>query len=170
MAATEYRLYVPAAGATTGIDDGSAIVGEPEGDRIGVDFERGGNAVNVQTFEEKILHAAGRRAQRYPTIARRSYPASDLVEVDAVRYDGALRRWVIADIYELDTLEAWAPGPHHIGGSPALLSEAAGIGYSQLSSNERLRVATKQMTGSTMRDAILSVLRDKDDQQSRGIR
>ena len=163
MAATVYRLYVPAAGSNTGIDDGSAIVGEPEIKRIGVDYE--GNrygASNVQTFEEKVAHAAGRRAARYPTTARASYPADSLIEVGSVRYDEVMRSWIICDITDHDALEAWSPGPHIVGGSEELKSRAAGIRYNSFNSSEVTRVAMKQSWGTPLIEAILKVAADKD--------
>lgn len=151
-----YRLYVPKDPAKTGIDAGSAIVGEEMGEYIGVDYERGG-ASNVQTFEEKILHAAGRRAQKYPTVARSAYPPADLQDVGSVRYDPLLRRWVIESIDNLEALEAWAPGPHAIGGSDRLRQEAAGLLYSRMSSSGMTDVAMEHAAGLPMMDAILKV-------------
>lgn len=163
MGATEYRLYVPAAGSLTHIDDGSAIVGEPEGDRIGVDFE--GNrygACNMQTFEDRITHAAGRRAYRYPTTARASYPADALIEVGTVRYDELMRSWIISDITDRQALQAWSPEQHVVGGSEELKSRAAGIRYSGFSPSEMTTVALKQSSGTPLIDAIFKVAADKD--------
>lgn len=133
MNGIEYRLYVPAPGATTLIDGGSAIVGERRGDLVDVHYERGG-ADNVRTFEDRLTHAAGRRAQRYPTSARSVHPAADLIDVGSVRYDGTLRRWVIASVDDPAALCAWSPGPHEAGGSETLRREAAGALYGRLSS------------------------------------
>lgn len=81
---------------TYGIDPRSAIVssadqaGQPmrmayyEGHRFG--------ASNMTYFTERAYHAAGRAAQRYPTIARCCIPVSDLTHVG--QFDLRLRRFV----------------------------------------------------------------------------
>jgi len=155
MDGIEYRLYVPARGVRTQIDDASAIVGEARGDLIDVHYERGG-ADNVRTFEDRITHAAGRRAQSYPTIARGTHPAGDLVDVGSVRYDGLMRRWVIASIDDAEALEAWAPGPHVVGGSPALKDDAAGLLYGRLSSSGMMDVAMSSAGGMPTADAVFA--------------
>lgn len=155
MDGIEYRLYVPATGARTFIDDGSAIVGERRGDLIDVHFERGG-ADNVRTFEDRITHAAGRRAQDYPTIARGTYPAADLLDVGSVRYDGLMRRWIVSSIDDVDALERWAPGPHEVGGSRALRDEAAGMIYGRLNSSGMTEVAMSSNGGRVTAEAIFA--------------
>ena len=155
MNGIEYRLYVPAEGARTFIDHASAIVGERRGDQTDVHFERGG-ADNVRTFEDRITHAAGRRSQQYPTVARGTYPAADLVDVGSVRYDSLMRRWVVSSIDDPDALEAWAPGPHEIGGSRALRDEAAGMIYGRLNSSGMTEVAMSSVGGRVTAEAIFA--------------
>ena len=154
--AKNYKLFVPVHPDQSQIVPGSAIVGTLGPDAIGVDFEKGG-ASNVQTFEEKIHHAAGRRAQNYPTIARMSLPLSDLKEVGTVRYDEVLRRWVIDAIDDAEALEAWAPGTHVIGGSEKLRQEAAGLLYSKLNASGLMAVSIEHAAGIPLADAILKV-------------
>ena len=154
-----YRLYVPSAGTATMIRPGSAIVGERRGDRIEVDYEGGGRASNVVTFEDFVTHAAGRRSQRYPTVARASFPADTLIEVGEVRYDGLLREWLISDIVDEPALEAWAPGPHVIGGSAELKRNACGRLFSRFGSQAHVDFAVARQTGSSIEEAVLAIAR-----------
>lgn len=156
MNETHYRLYVPAPGTRTHVDAGSAIVGERRGDVIDAHYERGG-ASNVQTFEDRILHAAGRRSHRYPTSARSGFPADEMIDVGSVQYDDVLRRWYICDITDAEALEAWAPGPHVIGGSARMREEAAGSLYSRFSSTGIMNVSMEMGAGTAMIDAIIEV-------------
>lgn len=92
------------------IDRGSGIVGVEDGERILLYFEgnRFGYA-NVVTFADRVMIAAGRMQERYPTIARMS------VEVDSVRkvgrYDGSRRISLVGE--EIDSLAAWIGCPVH---------------------------------------------------------
>lgn len=101
----ELTIYVPAAGTHLGIDPKSAIVGrEPEDGRIKVYFE--GNrfgAENMRRFTDRLMHAAGRLVQRYPTIAYGWYPEKALVAVGT--YDAA--NWRITAIHNADALQQW---------------------------------------------------------------
>lgn len=76
-------VYVPAGtGELLGIDPRSGIVGQPvangfvevyfEGNRFG--------ASNIVTFADRCHHAADRMWESYPTIARKTVPASLLEE------------------------------------------------------------------------------------------
>jgi hypothetical protein len=154
-----YRIYVPAPGVTTTIRPGSAIVGERRDDRIGVDFEGGGRSENVRTFEDFVTHAAGRRSQNYPTIARASYDAGDLVDVGEVRYDGMLREWIISDILDESALDAWAPGPHVVGGSPELMRRATGRMFSRFGSQAHVDLAIARQMGTPIEEAVLAIAR-----------
>lgn len=155
MTGIEYRLYVPAPSTITYIDPGSAIVGETSGGMVDVHFERGG-ADNVRTFEDRITHAAGRRAQSYPTTARGTYPAEQLVDVGSVRYDGVMRRWIIASIERPSALKQWAPEPHVVGGSDALRNDAAGMVYGRLSASGMMDVAMASSGGRITADAVFA--------------
>jgi len=82
-----FRVYVPSNPASTRIDAGSGIVStDPpaatDGGRIAVDYEgnRYGSS-SMRTWADRIHHAAGRCATRYPTIARAVLPADALTRV-----------------------------------------------------------------------------------------
>lgn len=107
---THYPIFVPE--AECGIDVGSGIVGEYVDGDVEVDFE--GNrfgAVGLETWIERVAHAAGRRVERYPTAARRRVPAAMLVEVGTFDVEGgiayldnpaAVRAWCgETEIYEV---------------------------------------------------------------------
>lgn len=86
------------------IDRGSGIVGTPEGERVTIDFEgnRHGYA-NIHTFADRVMIAAGRHQERYPTIARLSVEAGSVVRVGS--YDGSRR--IAVDFDRLDAVAAW---------------------------------------------------------------
>lgn len=93
------HIYVPTEKCHAHILPGSGIVGvELEGPRRQVLIHFEGNrygSENIKTWEDKLLHAAGRLVERYPTIA------FAVVDRDAVRAVG---------IYETDTwsvVERW---------------------------------------------------------------
>jgi hypothetical protein len=103
-------LYVPATEETFGIKPGSAIVGTlhvpgnhgPE--RLTVDFEGGvHNPAYFSNFANRVLHAAGRHVQRYPTVARMSLEAEHLRPVASYDADS----WTIVDLYDEPALMAW---------------------------------------------------------------
>lgn len=154
----QYRLYVPAAGRGTTIRDRSAIVGEPQGDRISVHYQGVIENSDVQTFEDCIQHAAGRREQNYPTVARAWLAPEDLIEVGTVHYDETLRRWVIGDLIDEDALREWAPGPHVPGGSPELRSRAAGCRWRDLSPQQQMRLHARSLHGHDMAEGVISEL------------
>lgn len=76
-------VFVPARGAHFVIDHGSGIVGTPlDSGALLIDYE--GNrygASNVVTYADRVHLAAGRHLERYPTIARQSAAARDLVRI-----------------------------------------------------------------------------------------
>lgn len=153
----EYHLYVPAPHMIHDIRRGSAIVGEPMGGHIEIDYE-GGGASNVRTFEDKLHHAAGRRAQRYPTVAREARKPEDLVAVGRARYDEAVRHWVIADIVDAEALEAWAPGPHVIGGSDELTMHAAGLRWRDIPVHEQARLMAMKLPARELAQKVISTV------------
>jgi len=63
----------------------SGIVGSPDPDdatRVVIDYDGDlYHAANVRTYADRVRVAAGRHKDRYPTVARRSVPAMDLVQV-----------------------------------------------------------------------------------------
>lgn len=138
----EYGLYVPTDVAKHDVRPASAIVGERQGNYVHTHYE-GGGAENVQTYEERIHHAASRRETRYPTIAQRAWDPDDLVRVGTVRFDDDLRHWVMADISDEAALSAWLGGESvpPIGGTQALYEQAAGRAYSKLSPSDHARLA-----------------------------
>lgn len=78
---TELTVYVPtdALQAFVGIAPGSAIVGSPEGERIRIDYE--GDLYRrecMRGYATRLLHAAGRHVERYPTVARALVDPGDL--------------------------------------------------------------------------------------------
>jgi hypothetical protein len=135
-----YRLYVPREGVVHDVRPGSAIVGEPRDDGIDTHYE-GGGASNVTTLEHRIHHAAGRRRQRYPTSARRTWARSELLDVGSVVYDGAMRHWVVGELTDQAALEAWAPDdPPVAGGTPSLFAEVGGRLFGSLPESEKRRI------------------------------
>lgn len=90
-------VYVPSHAGTL-IDQGSGVVGSPahkfmpmlpDDGRITADYE--GNrfgASNIKTYADRVLHAAGRHTQKYPTVARSTLSTEDLTEVGS--FDGAV--------------------------------------------------------------------------------
>lgn len=101
----QLTIYVPAPGAELGIDPKSAIVGLcPENGRIKVYFEGGRNGGhNMRLYTDRLMHAAGRLVQRYPTIALGWYPTEALVPVGL--YDAA--NWRIVAISNAEALQQW---------------------------------------------------------------
>lgn len=153
-----YRLYVPVDPEKTHISPGSAIVGDPNDDGYHVHFERGG-ASNVQTFEEKILHAADRRRCNYPTAASAWFPKALLKDVGSVRYDPLLKVWLIHSIEDLDALTAWAPGEHVIGGTKKAREDAASRAFSRLSNLGQRMVINDTQGGADITESVLAALR-----------
>lgn len=104
-------VYVPATEDTLGIKPGSGIVGSPVGGtppRVRIDFE--GNihhAVNIVTYEDRLLHAAGRHTwnegRGYPTVARQWVRAELLHAVGT--YDA--NTWRVVEITDREALDAW---------------------------------------------------------------
>lgn len=89
----------------------SAIVGDPSNvhdGRVLCHFE--GNlhgAANIVCFADKLLHAAGRLAQRYGTVAQGRFRLDELVEVGF--YD--VERWAVTALTRPELLAAWAGEP-----------------------------------------------------------
>lgn len=154
-----FRLYVPAPDAVTSIRPRSAIVGDPGECGIDVHYEGGSQAANVQSFDERVLQAAGRRAQNYPTIACALLPAKALVDVGEVRYDTLLRRWIVSDVTDATALEAWVGEPVAMGGSEAFRNEALGSLFSRFTSQGMVDYSIAIRTGLTPAEAIQTVAR-----------
>lgn len=102
------NVYVPAPGAkmlASLLDPGSAIAGiELQGGDVLIYYEGGRyGQVGFDRYETRLLHAAGRLVQRYPTVARSVEAADDLVcvgtydvETCELRIENAepLARWI----------------------------------------------------------------------------
>jgi hypothetical protein len=96
---------------TQGIAAKSAIVGAPtpdETDSVIVYYEGNLNgAVNLNEYYEKLLCAAGRLKQRYPTVAMRMIPLADLHPVATYETE----TWSIVDVTDADALISWTGEP-----------------------------------------------------------
>ena len=111
-----YTLFVPnnAPGTVpTHIHAGSAIVGYDNmvSGYSEVDYE--GNS-HIR-FDERIVHAAGRRHVRYPTVARTMIPRPRLLPVGTVDRC-PIRGWIITEISDMPRLAAWVGQEPCIGG------------------------------------------------------
>lgn len=104
-------IYVPVLGQLPTILPRSAIVGpdHAKDGYITIDFEGALHASEAHaTYEGRLVSAAGRHLQNYPTVARMSVPEDDLCPVGL--YDGAAQR--IERIDARETLARWlAPEP-----------------------------------------------------------
>lgn len=96
LSSAVFDVWVPRPSTALGIDPRSAIVSsvaqdgqthrvcDLEGNRLGAD--------NLQSFPQRLLHAAGRAAQRYPTMGRAQFELTDLTHVG--QFDLRLRRLI----------------------------------------------------------------------------
>ena len=104
-------VYVPAPASRLPwlVAKKSGIVGSPDAEdpsRIVIDYE--GNlyhAANVRTYADRVRIAAGRHQERYPTVARRSVPAKDLVQIGWWLSEGFL------EITYMEALTCYWGGP-----------------------------------------------------------
>lgn len=91
-----------------GLHPGSAMVSRPADDQQGTRevFYEGNvyNAPELRRFQDKLLHAAGRLANRYPTIARMTVPAEAVIVV--ATYDTV--RWDYAEVVDAKRLLAYS--------------------------------------------------------------
>ena len=148
---TELTVYIPAAnGKATSIKRGSAIVGHAAADGVLVDFE--GNlygADNLKTFEERLQCAAGRHDTGYPTTARRSVEATDVVAVATAKKLEDSEQWVIDNINNPAELQAWldAEALPTIGGSFNLCERLASRAHSRFAPGERMRLHQQTLAG-----------------------
>jgi hypothetical protein len=160
----EYGLYVPAEHAPHDVRPRSAIVGERSGDMIDTHYEGGGSSENVKTFEHRINHAAGRRRERYPTIARRSWEVDDLIRVGTVAYDDAMRHWVITRITDVDALRGWVGEDEPLveNGSDALTEEVGSRAFSQLTPMEQGRIMSMRLPMTALCAEVIDTIRRKN--------
>lgn len=156
----EYNLYVPAPGVQHDILPRSAIVGEEHGDRIETHYE-GGRASNIQNFEDRIQHAAGRRIERYPTIALRAWRKGELVRVGTVTRDEILKVWIISEIVDEPALRHWIgdEDPAAEGGSDQLHYDAAGRQFSKLRPHEQAKIIGRRLSARQLSREVVEALR-----------
>lgn len=164
-----YTLYVPADGAIHDIRRGSAILGGIQHGMVTTHYE-GGGASNVQTFEEKVNQAAGRRSERYPTSALRGWHGDDVVEVGTVVFDEAMRHWVIGTLTDEASLREWVGPAEDIvpGGSDRLIESRGGSVFSQLSQVEQARIVAMRLPMTAMCAEAISTMRRKSSQVGHG--
>lgn len=121
-------LYVPADGQLTHIKKGSALVGVPmEGDdvaRVRCYYE--GGVYSESPFSDYISIAAGRLADRAPTVALGYFEEDDLIRVGTVAWDPALGSWIITEITDFEALSEWTDNVPDIGGTRDQLERACG--------------------------------------------
>jgi hypothetical protein len=107
-------IYVPTFGSylRRTISSGSGIVGTtvPGTDppQVIIDYE-GAIYGQAMSYAEKVYHAFGRhtwQGRGYPTVARTTVPASELVEVGTLR-PIAEPPWIELDITREDVVEEW---------------------------------------------------------------
>lgn len=118
-----YLLLVPVGVMAEMHPEGTAFVGRrlQSGGYL-VHYEEPGNASNVVTFEDRIVHAAGRLHEDYPTSKMCGGDDEHFTEVGTVIRNSDLG-WHIEHIIDPDALVSWAPGPHYEGGSPDMHEE-----------------------------------------------
>lgn len=152
-----YDLYVPAPGVVHDVRPGSAIVGRPLDDGMIDTHYEGGGASNVTTFEECIGQAAGRRRERYPTTARRTWHAGEVLRVGSVTVDTVLRRWVIDRIDDETALRIWIGGGEAVpGGSRKLRDKIAGRSWGKIPAERRARILAMRLNGSALSEQVLA--------------
>lgn len=93
-------------GAPAELGGGEPIEDDPSDPQLVIDFEgaRYGQ-VNMVTFADRCLHAAGRHKEHYPTVARRIVPRTELERVGTYIYD--MERVEIEDGLTLVHLARW---------------------------------------------------------------
>jgi hypothetical protein len=105
-----YDVFVPAEGRLDSIAPGSAIVGEltnaelHDGRRLVQVYYEGNlyGAMNMDTYEGRMVIAADRLSVHYPTIAQRLVPVDDLICIGTWCHETQT-----LDVEEPELLEAW---------------------------------------------------------------
>lgn len=115
-----YDLWIPR--DTRQVAKGTPLIARPpelpDGNMIHAYYEEPGNYANVTTFAHRIIQAAGRLHDRYPTSKLQGFYLDDVVHVGRIGYRVGLN-WVITEFTDLASLIEWDPGPHFLGGSPS---------------------------------------------------
>lgn len=147
-------LVVPT--VETNMVPGSAVVAEPIGDDLLSCYYEGGRYDAGMKWEEKVMHASGRLAERYPTAARMTGKVGENVKVvGTVRWDPKLRTWLIAEITDEDALKEWRGEVTSVGASEEQRSRAAGRLLSTGGSSVMMAYSRAVAEG---RDAVQAVL------------
>lgn len=103
-----YALIVPTGAAASVVAPGSAVVGRViEG---GYDCRYEGAVHFPMAWEDRVIHAAGRLHENYPTSAIAYLSVDDCVVVGTVGRDPHTGDWVVLDVTEADALKAWRGG------------------------------------------------------------
>ena len=102
-------IFVPTSNLD-GVDDGSAIVSMDgdalPSDLITIDFESNRDGYsNLRGFRDRLLHAAGRHVERYPTRARTQVLRSSLTNVGFADYENG--QLVTFRITDREALAEW---------------------------------------------------------------
>ena len=118
-------IYVPKPGTRLARmhPNGTGFVGEPRGNHLLIHYEEPGNYANVVTLEDRLNHAAGRLAERYPTSKMTGADPDEVSLVGFVTHCEGVG-WYISLITNQQLLEDWAPGPHPVGGSTEFTQRA----------------------------------------------
>ncbi len=90
----------------------SALVGSLAADLYSIDFE--GNVYSsddLNSYADRLVHAAGRHRIRYPTVARLHLPPQVVTEETMVVGSYDATRLVVVDITDVDALVTWAGEP-----------------------------------------------------------
>lgn len=123
---TELDLFVPSDPHATSIRPGSAIVGEPsDDDRVLCYYE--GGSTSISEWSEKVAHASGRLAERYPVVSRALLERSELVMVGRVGWSKPLSAWIVTEVTDRAALEDWTGSPVLVGPTEEQKRRAAGI-------------------------------------------
>ena len=103
---TYVAVYVPKLGALPSIQPGAGIVGSQSAehrDKVLIDYEDNRvGAVNIQTFADRVRHAADRHRTGYPTVSRMLVDDDDLLHVG----DFHLQTGIV-EVSNGEALESW---------------------------------------------------------------
>ena len=101
-----YLVLIPVCPETK-IDAGSGIVGLYDGDSLRVYFEGGGHQQNPpMSFEDKLLHAAGRMFASYPTVAYGYFQPASFHIVGSYEFSVDFKKRTL-HVFDQQALTAW---------------------------------------------------------------